>query len=259
MNRSVWPLYAGFILLAVVIYLGTDVKSADQKILEKSRVLTKQTKSSQVLLRDAYHALKTDQKSQVDELNVLLEREELESNRLGIMERLAGLWYRWGFYDVSGHFAEQIAEIRNSADAWAIAGTTYSQGINSSEGEREKVFCAERARAAFDQAKLLRPDNPDVDLNHALTYVYQPDETNPMAGIQMLLQLKRQYPEYAPVYRNLGSLGNQTGQYEKALERLRTAWRLEGDQGKVSCLLVETFAGLGIPDSVNYYKNICKN
>ena len=210
-------------------------------------------------MRDAYHLLKPEQKSLVDEMKVLLEQEEDNTNRVGMLERLAGMWYSWGFFDVSGYYAEQIAEARNTADAWAIAGTTYTQGIKSSQDERTKAYCADQARAAFDQSKLMQPDNPDVDLNRAMTYIYQPDETNPMAAIQMLLQLKNQYPDYAPVYRNLGNLANQTGQYEKALERLRTAWTLEGDKAKVSCLLKETFTGLGIADSVEYYNKLCKN
>jgi tetratricopeptide (TPR) repeat protein len=259
MTRQVWSLYAGFGLLAALIYFGTDVKSNNQKTLEKSRVLIKQSKSTQVLLRDAYHTLDNDQKNQIDEMNVLLEREEDESSKMGMMERLAGMWYNWGHYDVSGHYAEKIAEARNTAEAWAIAGTTYSQGIQAGQDDRTKQYCADKARAAFDQAKLIQPDNPNVDLNRALTFIYRADESNPMAGIQMLLQLKNQYPDYAPVYRNLGRLANQTGQFEKALERLRTAWALEGDRAKVSCLLEETFVGLGIPDSIEYYSKLCKN
>lgn len=259
MKNLKWPLYLGFILVVGLIYFGTSVISSDQETLEKSRVMVKQTKSVQVLLRNAHKALTQEQRVSIDELNVMLERAESEVERIKLLEQLAGRWYSFGQYAVSGHYAEEIAEMRDDAEAWAIAGTTYAQGLAAVSDEREKVYCAEKARAAFDQSKLLQPDNKDVDLNHALTYIQLPDESNPMAGIQMLLKLKNQYPKYAPVYRHLGRLGIQTGQYQKALERLRVAWSLEKDEQKVSCLLTEAFSALGQADSASYYNQYCKN
>ncbi len=259
MKKNVWLLYTGFIVLAALMYFGTDVKSNNQKSLEKSRALVKQVKSSQLVMREAYHRLSSNQRSQIDELKVLIDQEKNDESKLNLLKQMSGLWYRWGHYDIAGHYAEKIAEIDDSADSWAIAGTTYAQGILSDLEDRTKLFCAEKSRAAFDQAKLLRPENPEVDLNRALTYVNLPDQSNPMAGIQMLLQVKTTFPKYAPVYRHLGRLANKTGQYDKALERLRTAWQLENDRGKVSCLLAETFKALGATDSTNYYSNICKN
>jgi len=259
MKSKAWPLYLGFVVFAILLYVGTDVKSTDQKAIEKSRALVKQSKSSQVLLRDAYHELDQAQRVQIDEINILIEKAEDEESELRLTEQLAGLWYTWGRYDVSGYYAEQIADVRNSADAWSIAGTTYSLGIRNSQDEQTVKYCTERARAAFDQAKLLQPENPDADLNKALTYVYRPEEDNPMAGIQMLLEVKNKYPDYAPVYRNLGTFAIQTGQFEKALERLRQAWALEGDKGKVSCLLAQAFEATQAIDSAQYYTQICKN
>ncbi len=258
MKSRIWLLYAGCALLALIIYFGTDVKSSDQKDLEKSRSLVQQSKSSQVLIREAYHQLSQGQKNQIDELKVLIEKETDESNRLMLLEQLAGLWYSYGRYDVSGHYAEEIANKRNTPEAWSIAGTTYTLGIKNASDDQIKAFCAERARGSFDQAKLLKPENPEVDLNKAMTYVYLPEETNPMAGIQMLLRVKDQYPDYAPVYRQLGTLAIQTGQYEKALERLRQALNLELEDKKTSCLLVQAFDALGQIDSARFYADQCK-
>lgn len=246
-------------VLVLGLYFGTDVISNKQRTLEKSRVLVKQTKSKQLVLRDAYHKLTAEQRTQVDEIKVLLERAEDESRRLGLLETLAGLWYRWGHYDISGIYAEEIAEKRNTAEAWAITGTTFTRGIQLDKDERTRQFCAEKARAAFDQAKIIEPENPEVDLNKALTYVYMPESSNPMAGIQQLLQLKDAYPDYGPVYRYLGMLANQTGQFQRALERLRMAWVLEEDREEVGCLLTETFTALSMPDSARFYSQYCKN
>ena len=259
MKGRMWPLYVGFLIVAVLIYFGTSVISTKQETLEKSRVLVKQTKSVQLLMRDAHRSLNAQERSKIDELNVILDQVKSEEERLGILEQLAGAWYRLSNYEVSGHYAEQIAEIRQSAEAWSIAGTTYAQGISMNNEERDRLYCAEKSRAAFDQSKLILPENQDVDLNLALTYVNLPDESNPMAGIQMLLKLKSQYPEYAPVYRHLGRLGIQTGQFEKAISRLQTAWSLERDEGKVSCLLSQAFQELGKVDSAQYYSQLCKH
>ena len=259
MNKRKWLLYGGFALLSVLLYFGTSVKSKSQKTLEKSRVLVKQIKSTQVLLKEAYHSLSGVQKAQVDEIQVMLEQSADEENNLNLYERLAGLWYAWGYFDVSGHYAEKIAEERNTPEAWSIAGTTYSRGIQADVDDRSKRYSANKARAAFEQSQLLQPDNPEVALNLALTYVQLPEQTNPMQGIQMLLNLKEAQPKYGPVYRHLGMLAIQTGQYEKAVERLRQASVLEPSRKEINCLLADAFIGLNQSDSSAYYKTLCNN
>ena len=259
MKRGAWLLYGGFILMSVLLYFGTSVKSQSQKTLEKSRVLVKQVKSTQVLLQEAYHSLNSTQKTQVDELQVLLDQDNEVANKLSLLERLAGLWYTWGYFEVSGHYAEQIAQERNTAEAWAIAGTTYSRGIQADVDDRSKKYSANKARAAFEQSKLLQPDNPEVQLNLAMTYIHLPDDANPMAGIQMLLSLKDAYPSYEPVYRHLGLLALQTSQYAKAVERFSQAKALDASRIEINCLLADAFSGLNKVDSSAYYKTLCNN
>ncbi len=258
MNKSSL-LYVGFVLFAIILYFGTDLKSEDQRDIEKSRSIIKQSISAQTLLRDAYHQLDDEQKVQVDELKILIDRAGDNEERMRLLEQLAGLYYKWGRFDVSGYYAEEIALERNTLEAWSLAGTTYAAGIRILKSERNRSYCAERARSALEQAKLIDPSNPEIDLNLALTYVYLPEETRPMQGIQMLLQLKTQHPEYAPVYRHLGTFAMQTNQYEKAVERLKQAIALEGERGNVTCLLAEAYRALNQADSSSHYEQKCKN
>lgn len=259
MNKKTAILYLGCALFALTLYFCTDVKTSEQKQVEKSRVLVKQSTSIESLLRNAHGALSPNIKNQLGEIDVLMERATSDEERLELKERQAGLWFQANQWAISGHYAEEIAEQRQTVEAWSIAGTTFTRCIQMEQDEKVKAFCADHARSAFDQALLIEPKNPDAELNKALTYIYRPDGDNPMAGIQMLLAIKNDYPDYAPVYRTLGRFAIQTGQYEKALERLRQAYSLEKDAGKVSCLLAEAFTAMQKADSAAYYTQLCNN
>lgn len=257
MNKKSTILYVCCALFACLLYFCTDVKTAEEKAIEKSRVLVKQSTSVESLIRDAHHDLSPELKNQLDEANVLMERATSDEERLQLKERLSSIWFAANQYAIAGHYAEQIAEERQDVESWSIAGTVFTQGIQREEDQKVKAFCADHAREAFNQALLIEPANPEAELNKALTFIYQPDESNPMAGIQMLLAIKKDYPDYAPVYRTLGRFAIQTGQYEKALERLRQAYSLEKDAGKVSCLMAQAFTAMEQLDSAAYYTGLC--
>ena len=168
-----------------------------------------------------------------------------DSVQLQVWEQLSGEWYRLDQPVIAGHFAQKIAENLNTAGSWSITGTTFASVLDSETDEKILDFAFQRAVQAFENAISVDPENVDYRTNLAICYAKRPIPENPMKGILMLLEQNRQHPENVSVLFHLANFGVQTGQFEKAAERLSKALALEPENRKVNCLASKVFVEVG--------------
>ena len=233
------------VLLVVLIYFGLSTKSSEIRTLEKSRVLTLEQTNADALILDAKETMSEAQLSKVLLLENRLRNVAIDSAKVNIYEQLASEWYQLGFASISGYFAQQIAELINTEDSWAITGTTYAIGIQRATSEKERDFSTGRAITAFENAISLNPDNIQHRVNLALCYTENPPADNPMKGVQLLLELNNSQPESVPVLNALARLAIKTGQYERAVTRLETAVSIEPFNVASVCMLATAYKESG--------------
>ena len=242
MTKSQLIILCGSIFLFLGIYFGFDTKTPEQKKVEKVRTLTAESTDINSLLGSARNEISPEQSGEI----LLLEAEVNETSdqdaKVEAMKKLSGAWYQAKFPSISGFYAEQIAELTNTAEAWAIAGSTYSAGIKSEKKELSRAFCQERALKAFENAVSLQPENTIHRLNLALTHVEGP---SPMKGILDIRALNEKHPENVPVIVALGRLSLRSGQNDKAVARLESAINLEPDNKNAICLLAQAYKSVG--------------
>ncbi len=201
--------------------------------------------------------LDVEHRSMLEALEMEADSED-DSLALAATKRLAGFWFDAGKPWVSGYYALQVAEKEGTEEAWSIAGTTFLICLQSQkEEETVRGYCFDQAIAALEAALSLNPDNLDNRINLSLVYVENPPENNPMKGIQMLLDLAREYPESAAVLNQLGRLALRTGQIDKAIERLEQALELEPRNRKTLCLLAEAYKAAGEELRAARFEAVC--
>ncbi len=244
--------------LLLLLYFGFDTKPKSQKALEKSRALVAESADVNVLIKDAKTAISALERADIESLESRLADSVLDSVKIEFNKQLSGAWYRLGQYAIAGHYAQQVAEQENTDQAWSIAGTTFTIGLQRSESEKEKKFSKERAIRAFENAISLNPDNPANQVNLALVYTEQPDENNPMKGIQMLLKLNQEQPENVLVLSTLARLAIRTGQYDRAKERLEKALSIEPNNVDAVCMLALVLSELGEETVAEATKQRCE-
>ena len=244
-----------FSLLFCLIFFGLDRKPKTQALVEKSRAAKSEVTDPAILIAEAKETLKDEQ---VSYLHVL--ESDLRSNNddpRPYLEKLAAKWFELDFPSISGYFAEEIAKIDNTEDAWSIAGTTFTMALKGEKSKKVRAYCSQHALSAFEKTISLSPDNVNHRINQALVYIDEPAKDNPMKGIQMLLSLKDKYPENASVLIQLGRLAISTGQFDRAIERLKTALDLDKDNNKANCLLAQAYEATGNMVSAKLYNDKC--
>ncbi len=246
------------ILLFAGMYFGLDTKPKKQKAIEKSRVIAAESTDINALLEDAKAELSPEKSRLILSLEGNLSQTQTDSVKAAISKELSASWYKLERADIAGFYAESVAEIENSDEAWAIAGTTYTIGVQRAKEEKVKQFCFGRAVKAFENAISLNPSNTTHKVNLAICYAENPLPENPMKGILMLRDLIEKEPENVLVLTTLGRFAIQTGQFEKAVERLQKAISIEPENTKANCMLSLAYEGLGDIEKAENHAKYCK-
>ncbi len=258
MTSKHWvPVFVSLAFLAI-LYVGCETKSNETIAVEKSRALNFEKINVQTQLENATKALSGQDRTRILFFDQELKNAQDPEVRIDILKKMAGFWYQQKQAILSGVYAERIAELEDSADAWGLSGTTYYLAMQQETEKRKQEYAKEKALLSFDNAVSLDPEDVQHRINRALVSVEMPPEDNPMMGIQQLLELSRNYPDNSSVLIQLASLGLRTGQYDKAIGRLETVLVNEPDNQQAICLLAEAYKGKGENSKAEQYASLCK-
>jgi tetratricopeptide (TPR) repeat protein len=244
-------------ILFLGLYFGGDIKPETQKAVEKTRTLSATSTSIASILSAAKSNLPVDTLAIISSIEKELSASNTDSTKIEYLKKLAGTWYDVGRADISGHYAEQVANILNNEESWSIAGTTYMIGARKASEDKIKDFCFSNASKAFENAISINPTNYANKVNLALCFTENPPQDNPMKGILMLREYNQQAPENVLVLTTLARLAIQTNQIDKAIERLNTVISIEPDNIKANCLLVQAYDRIGNQEKAAQYAAKC--
>lgn len=244
--------------LFFAMYFGCETQSKDQQSLEKTRVFTAESTDVTVLMKEAQARLDADSRNEIGSIEQELDLVKDDSAAyISTLMRLAGAWFNAGEPAISGHYAQLVAERLQTEDAWSKAGTTYAICLQRSEEEKVRTYCTQRAVAAFESAISINPENVAHRVNLAVVHAENPPKEEVMRGITMLLELNRQYPENVSVLNNLGRLAIQTGQFDKAVQRLERVLEIEPGNPTATCLLADAWNGAGDAAKAEQFAKAC--
>lgn len=247
-----------FTALFFLLYFGCSTKSKKQLNLEKSRATKFELISIDRLIAKSMAQVSPGARVEISQINEKIKNSDLIEEKLDYYKSLASVWYGESFPLISGYFAEKIATETNDASSWGIAGTTFSIAAQRTTDSNEKQYAIEKSRVSFEKSLSIQPDI-DNEINLALTYVEAPLEENPMKGILMLRELNENHPENVSVIMQLARLSLQTGQYDKAVERLEKVIELRPSFANGYCLLAEVLRQKGNTAASVEYQTQCDN
>lgn len=256
-SKSQSILVVASIAIFCFIYFGMSTIPKEQKAVGMSRATNIEATGIQNIVTSSKKALSKEQLNIIEALQTEYHDAKSDNDKTERAKSMASKWYEFGVPIVSGYFAEEIAKIQNTKEAWSIAGTTYQIGMKSSSEEKEILFAKGRAVKAFENAISLSDNNINDKINLALIYVDNPD-TNPMQGIQMLLKLNENNPDNVQIMNKLARLAIRTNQTEKAIIRLEKAIGLEPENNNSICLIAQAYAQAGNEVKAKEFQDKCK-
>lgn len=259
------PLFVSLLALGLFLFLyfGGRTRAADRSQVEKERALSAESITPEQLLEQAKAGLKPNQLEQATILeDSLSNMSKVGSNtsdsvKTELLKEMAGMWYQFGTPIISGQYAEEIAKIENTDEAWSIAGTTFALGLKRLSDKSIREYGANRAIHAFEQAISLNPKNDTHRVNMALCIVE--GTAQPMKGVMSLRAMLDKNPNNVLVLLTLARLSvTQTGEYQKAIDRLLKVLEIEPKHEEAHYLLGHAYNGLGDKANAKSYFEKCK-
>ncbi len=148
-------------------------------------------------------------------------------------DSLAKLYANAGKFDSAAWFAEEASKFFNTTESWIKAGDQYYQAYTFAIDKAKQEQLAEKARAFFQKVLDSDPANLEVKTKMAMTYL----SSSPMQGVTMLREVLAADPKNELALLNMGMLSIQSGQYERAVERLEELVKINPNHAQGHLLL----------------------
>jgi len=165
-------------------------------------------------------------------------------------------WKNIGNPSLGAFYFYQFANIEASKTAYSNAGDVlvdaFKNGADSVISNNLITF----AVRSYENA--VQKDSNDVELQIKLAEVYVQGSQEPMKGIGILRDLAAKLPNNIPVLLALGRLSIQSGQYDKAKERLQKVLQLAPQNTEALYFLAITEAQLGHKEEAIRLFDMCK-
>jgi tetratricopeptide (TPR) repeat protein len=141
---------------------------------------------------------------------------EKEKNAI-FADSLASLYRLANRFDSAAWFAEDASKFFNNTESWNTAANDYYQAYTLALDPSKQQSYAVKAQEFYKKVLDANPEDLNVKTKMAMTYL---SSKNPMQGITMLREVLAKDPKNELALFNMGMLSIQSGQYDRAVERL---------------------------------------
>ena len=142
-----------------------------------------------------------------------IEAAATEEERLERQEQLAGLYAQAGAFDRAAEVQQAVAEVRQTALAWADAGSLYLAHMLRTQGPDRAVY-AQFAAENYERSLDLDPE--DLDVKTDLATAYLNDATNPMRAVEVVKEVLDTDPDHVRANFNYGLMLAQINRVAQA-------------------------------------------
>jgi Tfp pilus assembly protein PilF len=218
----------------------------------------------QDILNHAEAKLSPAQVSYIHRLQNSVVRGDVKNQQLHAYHQLAAFWrdsVQEGFLPFA-YYTGEAAKLENSEKSLTFAAQLFLQSLRGQDNQALKSWMATNAKELFEKALEVNPENDSTRIGLGASYIFGSSAGNPtevMQGIQRILEVARRDSTnmYAQFMLALG--GVESGQLDKAVERLITVIRHQPSNIEAILLLADIYEQRGNkPEAIKYYETASK-
>jgi tetratricopeptide (TPR) repeat protein len=253
----------GVLLLLVLYFFGQTVpphqkpNAAAAGVQENSLV---KSVGLQEILQAAQAGLSPAQLSYVNRLQHSVVRGDVKTQQVNAYRELAGFWkdsVKGGLL-LYAYYAGEAAKLEKSETNLTFAAQIFLQSLRGQDSPALKSWMATDAKELFEKALELNPTNDSSKVGLGASYIFGAEAGNPMEvmqGIQRILEVARRDSTNMYAQLMLGWGGLESGQLDKAIERLTTVVRHQPANIEAILLLAEVQQQRGEKaDAIRWYE-----
>ncbi len=246
--KQQWIVAIGSILLLLVLFFFGRTKPYPK---DTATVAARDTAFSVLnfdnILLQAKQNLTPAQQSKLNTLENSISRGDVKTQKIALYSELASFWKDsakirepWLFYN------GEKAKLENSEKSLNFAGQSYLEELKTVTDPSLKNWMANQAQGLFDQVLVINPANDSAKIGWGSTFIFGASgSTSPMEGIMKIREVAQRDSNNMYAQFMLGYGGMMTGQFDKAVERLKKVVEKEPGNQEAIFLLGEAYERLG--------------
>jgi len=244
---------SAIIFTLLLFFFGKTVPAKKPATTSENTTHTEKAVDVEKLLTHAKERLTPDQLQRVTGLENSVVRGDVKGQQLSVYKQLAKFWGdSIRLFEPYAYYTAEAAKLENSEKSLTFAAHLF---LNSLKTEREpamQTWLANNAKVLFDKALAINPANDSSKVGLGACYIFGRISDNPMEGILKIREVAERDPKnmYAQLVLGLG--GIQSGQFDKAIERLTVVMEHEADNLEAAINLAEAYDRKG--DKTNAVK-----
>lgn len=169
-------------------------------------------------------------------------------------DSLRTLYTQAGQFDSAAWFAEEAATFFNTTESFLNAGNSYYEAYTFAMEPARQEQLAEKARAWLGKVTATDSKNLEAKTKIAMTYF----TSNPPQGVGLLREVLAEDPKNEFALYNMGMLAVQSGQYDRAIERLEELKAVNPNHVQGALMLGVAYANKGNKDKARQQFELVK-
>jgi tetratricopeptide (TPR) repeat protein len=250
---------SGVVLFCLIYFFGTTTPpkqasagkpSAGQAQAQQSGIDIK------TVLAQAKQELSPEQQSFINKLEAGIVRGDLKEEQVKVYKNIAGFWKDSAHMLLPyAYYTALASKLENSEKSLTFAAHYFLEGVRQQPEPELKKWMALQAKELFEQALTINPSNDSSKVGLGSCYLFGGISEAPMQGIQMIREVAERDTTNMYAQFMLGLGGIQSGQFDKAIERLSKVVRKQPKNVEAIITLAEAYERTGDKaNAAKYYE-----
>ena len=215
---------SGALLFCLIYFFGRTVPAKSNSPVTKAG--TSAGKSADMVDTKSVLAafkleLTPDQQAYVNQLETAVVRGDVKEQQIKVYRQIATFWLDSAHMRVPfAYYSGMASKLENSEKSLTFAAHYFLEGIRQQGDPGLKRWMASEAKELFEKALVLNPNNDSTKVGLGSCYLFGNISENPMQGITLIREVVERDPDNMFAQLMLGLGGMESGQFDKAIERL---------------------------------------
>ena len=245
-------------MLGSLFFFGRTV--ATKSKMDQPAITKAKTFNIEGFISAAKKSISPSQAIYLGKLENSITRGDISTQQIQVYNQLAGFWKdSINAFEPYAFYLSEAAKLDKSEKNLTFAAQLILDNLRGEPDEAKLNWKAELAIALFEKALELDPGNDNLKIGLGSCYVFGKGRfggaQETMKGIKQLLEVVRKDSNNMKAQLVLGVGGFVSGQYDKAIERLRKVVMAQPDNLEAIAFLADTYAARGNKEeAVKWYE-----
>jgi tetratricopeptide (TPR) repeat protein len=259
-KKPQWITLAAALILVAILYVFGRIVPEKKETTTKQSDLADNPVSIDSILSDAKKRLDPAQIARLNALENSVVRGDVNEQKLKIYHQLAHFWADTGqIFEPYAWYEAEAARLENSEKSLTFAAHLFLQNMRGENSQPLREWKALEAKDLFERSLKINPQNDSSIVGLGACYIFGGISATPMEGILKVRAVADKDSSNIFAQEVLGHGSMYSGQYDKAIARFETVYRLsrETENTKLEACLMLAEAYERKADrlsAINWYK-----